>query len=508
MVKEIEKVNKTPNLRIVLCVELLKSFTKDELKHLSTFIDSPYFNTNKKLCLLLKTLRKYALDVPKFTEGIQLKVYQQVYGAAKNQSSINAAQKKNLNKLLNKLLALVEEFLIAEELKNNADTKHELLFPALTKRKQMVLYNRRLKGIQKELDNEKEKGVIYHTRQYHLQQHKEKLLYDEDKLAKEDNYDELQYHLDVKYLLEKLQYHLAKITLQKVFTGKKFDLAPFKAIQALLELSNYKRNPLIELYQLNINLVEKDDDTTYYALFTKLKKHLDTIPASFLKPFYTNLMNYCTVQILKGRSEFYQNLYQIYQDMHVGDLLVREDSISIGLLKNAITVGCEVKAYTWVNDILAHYIQFVKSNIRKSVLNYNKGIIMFNQQKYDQALNYLKEVSKIDDIHDIGVRVIILKCFYETDSFYEQSTQQSIDSIRAYFINKKKLNEETKISFINFINVLNALYKLKDHRDSQERSKKIKSTLPKLKINMMDEKAMRERQWLLTKISELESEHN
>jgi len=414
MVKEIDSVNKTPNTRLVLCVELLKSFTKSELNRFNMFISSPYFSTNNMLVLLLKTLRTYALDEPKFTETIQLKVYQKVYKAGKNQLSIDSLQKKNLNKLLNKLLVLVEEFLIVEELKNNPESKHELLFPALIKRKQMVLYNRRLKGIQKEIANEKKQGVDYHTRQYNLQQHKAQLLYDEDRVVKEDNYDELQYHLDVKYLLEKLRYHLAKITLLKVVKGKNFDLSPFKAIQNLLNLPNYQKNPLIELYLLNIYLVEKYDDKTYQALFSQLKKHLDTIPAEVLKPFYTNLTNYCTVQILRGRSEFGKNLFQIYQDMHAGNLLAREDSISIGLLKNTITAGCQVKAYTWANEILDHYVPYVKSNIRKSVLNYNKGVIMFNQQKYDKALNYLKEVSKIDDTHDIGLRVVILQCFYET----------------------------------------------------------------------------------------------
>lgn len=507
MTKEINTVNKTPNTRLVLCVELLKSFTKNELNRFFSFINSPYFNTTNKLCLLFKAVRMYALDEPKFTDDLQLKVYQRVYGKAKKQVSIDSLQKKNLNKLLNKLLVLAEEFLVVEELKINQESKHELLFPALIKRKQMVLYNRRLKGIQKDLESEKKQGAEYHTRQYNLQQHKVQFLYDEDRLSKEDNYDELQYHLDVKYLLEKLRYHLAKTTLLKVYKGKDFDLSPFNAIQDLLKLPNYQKNPLIQLYLLNIGLVEKYDDKTYQALFTMLKKNLDTIPIEVLKPFYTNLTNYCTMQILRGRSEFNKNLFQIYQDMHAGNLLVREDAMSTGLLKNAITAGCRVKAYTWATEILDHYTPYVKSNIRKSVLNYNKGIIMFEQQKYDKALNYLKEVTKIDDTHDIGMRIVILRCFYEVDSNYELSTQQSIESIKAYFLNNKKLKEDTKLSYINFINILNKLYKFRDLTNRKDRSSKIKSTLPQIKKTVEEQKSMVLRQWLLNKIIMLENQY-
>jgi len=327
-------------------------------------------------------------------------------------------------------------------------------------------------------------------------------------LNKEDNYDELQYHQDVKYLLEKLQYHLAKITLLKIYPGKTFDFEPFHAIKNLFKLSNYQKNPLIQLYLLNIDLIEKDDDITYSALFKQLKKYIDTIPAEVLIPFYTNLTNYCTVQILKGRTEYYQNLFQIYQDMHVGNLLKRGDSIPIRFLKNVITAGCHVKAFDWANEILEHYIQYVKSNIRKSVFNYNKGIIMFNQQKYDKALNCLKEVSRIDNTHDIGLRIVILQCFYETDTYYELSTQQSIESIKTYFINNKKLKEETKLAYTNFIKVFNLLYKFKDLPNNREKISKIKSTLPDIKKNIKGEKAMRERQWLLIKISDLERQIN
>jgi len=51
------------------------------------------------------------------------------------------------------------------------------------------------------------------------------------------------------------------------------------------------------------------------------------------------------------------------------------------------------------------------------------------------------------------------------------------------------------------------LYKFKDLPNKREKKKKIKSTLPRIKENIIGEKAMRARQWLLTKINELEIEY-
>jgi len=497
--------NKTKTARLVLCIELLKTFSEVELNRFFDFLDSTYHNTNKKLCLLFKLLRRYVLNTEIFSEDIQLKIYQDVFVKAKKQKALNLDQKKDLNKLMNNLLTMAEEFITVEQLKRHGDIKYELLFPELINRKQTFLYNRRLKAAEKELDKEEKKGVYYHTKQYKIQVYKSQAFFIDNKLHKEDNYDDLQYYADVKYLLEKLQYHLAKITMLNVHPGKNLDLSSYEACEALFKLPQYKKNPLIQLYLLNIELVLKDDNKTYHLLSGALQKYQTIIPASFLKPFYTNVNNYCARQLSKGNLYFYNNLWQNYKVMHQNNLLVINNSLDIAILKNIITVACRLKEYSWAIKILDENINYVNKNIRESVYNYNKGVIEFAQKNYDEAQYYFVKVRKIDEFHSIDLKVTLLKCFYEIDQHYETSTQQMIDSLRLFFSTTKKLNKKRKTSYKNFVTIFYKLYKFKQIRSKRERRASIEKELPALIDTITNKKLIEQKKWLLEKIEDLKN---
>lgn len=504
--------HKSQKARLIVSLELLKTLNAKELENFDDYINCNYHNTNKKLCLLFKKLRQYALKTEIFNDEIQLKIYHDVFAKAKNQKILNTVQKKELNKAMNHLLELAESFLMVEQLKQNEAIQYELLFPQLISREQFILYNRRLKTKQKELEKKTKRGLDYYTTSYNLQKYQSGIFYIGNRFAKEDNFNEIQFNLDVKYLLEILRYHLVKISLQKRFAHKQFDFAPYKAIENLVKLDQYKSIPLIQLYLLNINLVEKDDNETFQLLFDTLIKQHELIPTKFLKVFYTNLTNYCAIKIREGDLQFYRKTFDIYISMHNLDVLttrnVREvgllKNIDVGLLKNIITIACWIKEFEWANTILKCYINNVFKEIRQSVFHYNKGIIAFNQYDYSNALIYFNKAQKIDDTHDIGVRISRLKCFYEIDKIYEITTQKIIDNIKVYFASNKRLTENEKKMYKNFIIIFNKLYKFKDIPDKRDRLLKIKLALPIIKQDLSNISLLAEKQWLINKIDALE----
>lgn len=63
--------------RTILCVELLKSFSEDELRHFEQFLHCEMFNEDEKLILIFETLSK-ELDMDFTNEAIQVKAYASV----------------------------------------------------------------------------------------------------------------------------------------------------------------------------------------------------------------------------------------------------------------------------------------------------------------------------------------------------------------------------------------------------------------------------------------------
>jgi len=498
--------NKSPFYRTSLPFELLKSLTEKELHAFEKLISSGYLSIKKGLDTLLKALKKYALDRTDFTPDIQCIIYNILFSKEqKAEGSLNNFQKKKLSKIMNELLHAAEKFLMFEKIKSTDEHDTLLLFPELIDRKQQMLYSKRIKAKERKLDKIKKQGIDYHNQCYHIQSEKARFLFINNVLAKEDNYDELQYHVDIKYLLQKLQYHLAKITLQRRYAHKTFNLNSFTSLEALLCLPEYQTNPLIQLFVLNIQLVEAEEEATFLALSKLLKEKQEVIPSDFLKPFYINVTNYCIYQVSKGDLNYNNYLFEVYNSMHEANLLVMSNTIELALLKNIITNACRVQAFEWAIDKLHYYVNYLPISIRTAVFEYNSGIIAFSQQNYETALTHFNKVIKIDDAHELSLRITQLQCFYEIDISYENYTQQLIDSLRTYIHQNKKLAKRRKTGYFNFILVFKKLYKLKNILDKPRKKMVLKKELPKLKIRLLQFELIILKQWLLSKINDMEN---
>lgn len=480
--------------RISLLAELLKSFTEKELTAFKSFIESFYFNEDQKLVDLFKKIKRYALGENKFTSALQLKIYEATYcDKPLKQAELTKKQLVFLNNKQHKLLRLVEQFIMIENFKANENTKSEYLYITLIDRDQINLYKRHLKSDVRTLEKESKRGVDYYSAQYKLSESSLRFLIRNGKIAKEDNYDEVQYYLNLNYILQKLSYHLAQLALKNVYKNKVYKFATLEGISALLKLPVYANNPLIKIYLGNINLFEAQNDESFNVLLATIIENQDILVPEFLRVFYVNLANYCSFQLKKGKVEFYQKLFDIYEVMHEKKLVVLENFINTNFLKNIITVSCAVKKFEWANNILLHYKKFIQVNIRESIFCYNRGVIEFNQHKYSLAQEWFLKVDKINDTFEIGLRIFMLQCIFEIEQEYNDATKQSFESAKQFFKRNSTLSSVNKKSYLNFISVFIDLYKSK-HYATKISLENINNKLNKLEV-------VHKKKWLLEKIA-------
>jgi len=479
-----------------LLVDLLKSFTEKELSAFGKFIESSYFNEDQKLIHLLKKLKRYALGVDKFAPELQFKVYEETYcDQPLNETELTKKQYVFLNNQQHKLLRLAEQFIMIEKFKTTDNIKSEFLYQPLIDKNQIHLYQRHLKSDMKALEGKSKRGINYYSAQYKFQ---DAILYASIKngeIAKKDNYDLLQHHLNINYILEKLKYHLAQLTFKNLYKNRAYKFSTLSEISALLEIPEYNNIPLIKIYSDSIKLVETQNDESFNNLLETITINKDILTPLFLRVFYFNLANYCSSQLKKGKVEYYQKLFEIYKDMHQNNLFVMQNFINSNFLKNVITVSCAVKQYEWANDILLQYKKFVQFKIRESIFSYNSGVIEFNQHKYTSAQEWFLKVERINDTYEIDLRIFMLQCIFEVEQDYNDATKQSFESTKQFFKRNSTLSSINKKSYLNFINTFINLYKFK-HNTTKLNFEKIKNKLDQLEV-------VHRKKWLLEKIEEL-----
>lgn len=459
-----------------LLVELLKSFTEKELSTFGKFIETGYFNEDQKLILLLKKLKRYALGVDKFAPELQFKVYEETYcDQPLIQKELTKKQYVFLNNQQHKLLRLAEQFIMIEKFKTTDNIKSEFLYQPLIDKNQIYLYQRHLKSDMKTLNSQSKRGINYYSTQYKFQEAILYALMKNGEIAKKDNYNDLQDHLNINYILEKLKFHLAQLTLEDMYKDRDYKFSKLSEILNLLEIPEYNNIPLIKIYLENIKLIETQDDESFNKLLETVVIDKDTLPSQFLRVFYVNLANYCSVQIKKGNVSYYQKLFEIYEVMHQNNLYVLENFIDTNFFKNVITVSCAVEKFEWADDILLHYKKFMQPNIRESIFCFNKAVIEFNQHNYALAQEWFLKVDRINDTYDIGLRIFMLQCIFEVEQDYNDATKQSFESAKQFFRRNAVLSSINKKSYLNFISTFINLYKFKHNTT--------KLNLKKLKIN-------------------------
>jgi len=482
--------------RISLLVELLKSFTEKELAAFGKFIESPYFNEDQKLIDLLKKLKRYALGTDDFSPGLQLRVYEETYcDKPLSQKELTKKQYVFLNNKQHKLLRLAEQFLMIENFKVKENIKSEFLYRTLIDKSQANLYQRHLKSDKKALNSESKRGINYYSAKYKLQEAILYALIKNGEVVKTDNYNELQHNLNLHYVLEKLKYHLAQLTLKNVNKNKEYKFSTLDEISTLLKMPDYHKNPLVKIYLSNINLVEARNDKSFNDLLETITANKGILTPQFLRIFYVNLANHCSTQLRKGKVEYYHKLFDIYKDMHQNNLFVLENFVESNFFKNVITVSCAVKQFEWANDILLYYKKFIQPKIRESIFNYNMGVIEFNQHNYTAAQEWFLKVDKINDTFEIDLRIFTLKCIFEVEQDYSDATKQSFESAKQFFKRNSTLSSINKKSYLNFINTFIDLYKFK-HNTTKLNLEKIKYRLDQLEV-------LYKKKWLLEKIEEL-----
>lgn len=480
----------------MFCIALLNTFSEKELEDFGHLVTCRYFNTDIYVLDLFEVLRKSVLGKRTYDATLQTIIYQKVFPDLPSPKDVlNEKQRRTLQYKINALKSLAEQFLTLEAQKENDSYKYDLLYPKLLERRQFSLFSRHANKDKKLLEAEIAKDATYYAQRYKIEAAIMDYLHQNGRLIKEDNLPDLNHALDLYYLLNKLSLHLTTLSLKRVSGKKEYDVNAIKTTDVLLKYPAYASQPLVLLYVANIKLFETPSHDAYLHLLVLLDEYNSAIPIRLLKHFYTTMINYCMYQINTGQLDYVQNMFDLYKITGEKNLVIVDGFIPIDRLKNMIIIACRVGEFDWAKQLLEQYRKYIRKSVREHVYRFNLGLISFHQKDYETAHEKFSQTGQVSLIYDINVRVLILKCLYETGQEYNEPTIQAFRTAESFFKNHKLLPTRSKKAYKNFIRILINLYRIR-HRAG-------KTTIPQLKEKLNKQEVNIDKQWLMEKIEEL-----
>ncbi len=512
---------KSRNSRERKIVTLLRSFTKEEQSEFCILVKSPYFNTDRKLTLLVKFLCKVISK--KRNNGIngknEVKAFTVMFGDPNSLNELNDNERAKLNDKLSRLTKLGIRYLQDVALRSNPLRRTELFLSQFHQRKLLGFYN----GYrQRELTNmaslKKDKDFFFLNYQLERSYFEFQFSFEINKLFKSDNLSGVMETLDAFYLIDRMLLHLAGMALINA-GAKSYDFKPMQSILELSELPQYREIPSIKLcrtacFMETCKLQSKEHPEQdlnaqkhYEALVILLNQYDQEFTDDLKLQFYTLATNFCSHQIKLKNNAFLQKGFKLYRQLDNKGLMSVKGRLRAPRLIQAITLACRTANYQWAETMLDKYFEQIDSRIRDGVSGFIKGQIAFYKGNLELADQFFMETEQLPFhiAYSLNSKLFRLKCIYESNKYLFEAASARFKSEINNRKNNKFLSKKDKESHINFIKILIDLYKTRELTRLEVKSKII-ARVQKIEEKLNAFNFVTDIQWLERKMEELKEQ--
>jgi hypothetical protein len=475
-------------------MDILKALNPSELKGLSEYIHSPFFNKNRNVIKLFDYIYKQA---PHFSEEKMNKeaAYRKIFGEGR----FNDGFMRTLIFIITKLS---EEYLAYLNFKSDRFNQHTGLLDELFKRNVSRILAKNIKSTEKKFSAEKNKDEKYFRAMYKLTdlKNESQVLKGKTLNSKEVNEDLtpvlMEYHVK-QFLITSIN-NFIFILNRKHLVNIKHDLVYLDEILAHLEknLSRYSDIPLLMLLYNQLRLNLEPDNEFYYR---ELKKVVlsDSNSLSYLDRYngIIGLQNFCMKQYNSGNQSFLMEYFNMldyilkgryYSNTEGGDLFPQN-------FKNFVIVALNLKKFDWAENFIKQYSKKLDISNRENAYNFSMAKLYFAKREFEKALGFISRVSYQDLYYKLDVRHQTLMIHYELGMFNEAF--DLMDSYKKFIVNSKLLSALMKKKHLFFLKYSNELFRIR----LSGKPKKIKQIEKEIK-NSVDYLGV---SWLLLKLSEL-----
>jgi hypothetical protein len=478
-------------------LDIVKTFSPQELKDFRDFIHSPYHNRNKKVRLIFEIVKKNApaWESEKLSKE---KIFQKLFPGKQYNDVV-------MRILLSDLVKLTEEFLAFSRYKTSPFIGKKLLLDELKERKLDSFHSRHLRLAEEMLVSSGITNQSYFLDLYNLKSSYIDFMIAHDKQI-QTTAEVLKQgeHLLFFSLIGLLNTAHELLTHQEIVNIsidvnlvaeflKDFNLDAF---MGYLKKIDHEYYPVAAIYYYMYKTCEDEKDEYYFKLKELVEENLHRFGREEKFNLLIILESTCVSKLSSGKQEFYRHLMDIYEFMIKEDLLThtKKDYIQTNLFRNIFYIAVILKKYEWAEEFIEHYNTRINPEQKENMFHFSRAFLCFEKKQFENALENISKVTHKFFVFKFDAKVLMLKIYYELEEY--EPALSLIDSFYHFLSNNKSIHSHDRERFGNFLKYLKLFIKLKDgpqKKDAGLLKKEISSA-----GNIINQK------WLIEKAKELE----
>ena len=464
--------------------DILKTFTVYELNRFGRFIQSPYFNEDKKVVQCFNTLApgyKRQLEPPR-----QKAIWKAVYG-------IRPFSNIKFSRLCSDLAKKLDEFLVYDQLRNDEPQKLLNLAAIYNDRKLTFFFEPILKNARAKHQKELYREADFFLREFKLEEAQNAYLELQNQRSTEKNINQTLQALDRFYFIQKLNY-LAALLHYKKFLSTEGEVALAGEILDYLKKKPAIDVPAIDIgYRIVLSLLEPEHDEHFVELKKLLALHAAHFHKNTARGFYVFAINFCIRRINAGKLNYVNESLLLYKEMLQNDLMTDETgALSQFDYKNIVTVALRTNDLAWAEKFIREYKNKLPLPYRQNAYTFNLAKLYFAKRKFDKVLPLLQDVVYTDIFYQLDSKTTLMKTYYELGEYLPMMALK--ESFRVLLRRKKLISAQNRINYTNFMRFTMQLYRL-DVKDTPK--------LNQLSKNIHTSTNVADKGWLVEKLNEL-----
>lgn len=462
-------------------VNILRSFSKKEVRELRKWLSSPAHNQREDVFLLFEYLFKNKhLETEKHLEKSY--VYQRIF-------SKETFDDAKMRQVIYFLLKAVEDFLVYKELLGNHVQTKITLAKVYRKRKLNKSFQKTIKNIESLQETYPFRNENYYRNEYILQQ--EQYAYENQFKRVTSNLQAVSDALDISFIADKLRQSCLMITHQSIYKAN-YNFNLINEVVDLIEETNFLKIPAIELYFYTYKiLTNPKDETAFIHLKERIVKLGHFFPHSEIRDIYLLAINYCIKKTNAGNKEFIRESFDLYREGLKREILIENNILSRWTFLNIVTFGTHLKEFDWTKDFIEKYQLYLENQHRETFVLFCSARLYFEQKNYTKAMRLLIQIDYDGMLMNLAAKTILLKIYYEEEEF--DALESLLESMRTY-IQRKKVMGYHKANYKNIISYTKKLLRINPYD---------KSAVEKLKVEIKGIKPLTEKPWLLEQLEKV-----
>lgn len=463
---------------------ILSTFSKVAFNRFKKFVDSPYFNANKDLYILLSNIEPLIFEGHNPTDAKH-----DLWTKIHKETPYNDVR---FRKLCSDLLKLLEDFLANEVFNTKKIQKINYTLESIGEKKLEKLYNSTLANARRISERIGYKDGEFYYDQYIIEKNYYNLKNSDLDRSSETNIEVIINNLDYFYLIEKLRL-LCETVNRKNIISLEYQLLFLDEIIAHLNKYSYDNVPAISIYFHMYLTIVTNEDKHYFKLKSLLEKHLEIFPKNEAKEIYTTAINYCLKKANLGSQQFLTE-FLILNEYLLEKNIIAENELSPWKFKNIITAACKLERYEWAKNFITQYKEKIPNSYRENAIIFNTAQLYFYQKKYEELLPLLLQVEFEDFTYSISSKLMTVSAYFELEEI--EALLSYIEAFRIYLKRQTKLSNVRKSKYLNFLKVVKKLCLVNTYE--KRKVLKLINEVKDLKGKISNE------DWVFEKIDELE----